>query len=89
MANYTITLTEISAEMLDELANFAHTAWGRTDILEVDVMPNLGTSQASLSAVEMAIPQPKSATSSIEIILPPEPIEDSVDEGPKPKRAHR
>ncbi len=83
MAQYTITLTEISAEMLDELANFAHTAWGRTDILEVDVMPGMGIAETGTPQVAMTLPEPVPATSSIEVVLPPEPVDyldDPVDE---------
>lgn len=80
MAQYTVTLTEISAEMLDELANFAHTAWGRTDILDVEVIPGMGTTRAPLGAVEMAIPDPVPSTSSISIIIPPEPVDTLVED---------
>jgi len=96
MAQYDIKLTEISAEMLDELADFAHTAWGRTDILEVEVIPGMGNTgwdantenalrmpeEASMVAVSIPDPIPASPTGSIEIVLPPEPVEDyKVEEG--------
>lgn len=86
MAQYTITLTEISAEMLDELSDFAHTRWGRTDIVEVAVIPGQGTYPA-VGAVELALPTPvpaTTATSTIEVILPPEPIDDFTEPAPTP-----
>lgn len=90
MAQYTITLTEISAEMLDELSDFAHTAWGRTDIVEVEVIPGQPNTQAQ---VEMRLPEPVLATdapytSAIEIVIPPEPVEpmDADEETAKPRR---
>lgn len=75
MAQYTITLTEISAEMLDELGNFVHTAWGRTDIIEVEVVPGQGNHPAP-GQIALTLPEPVSATSAIEVIIPPEPIDD-------------
>lgn len=96
MAQYDIKLTEISAEMLDELANFAHTAWGRTDILEVEVIPGMGNTRWDADPedalpmpltgggsipVTVAVPDPIPAnpTGTIEIVLPPEPVEDYGD----------
>jgi hypothetical protein len=88
MAQYDIVIREISAEMLDELGDFAHTAWGRTDILEVEVIPGQPTTQAQ---IELAMPEPVLAadapyTSAIAVVIPPEPIEPlDADEDATPK----
>lgn len=106
MAQYNVALSEISAEMLDELADFAHRAWGRTDILEVDVVPGqpttengwqaspleafLAPSEGTADPVAVAVPDPipASPTGSVEIVLPPEPVDDLIEE-PVPAKSPR
>ena len=105
MAQYDIRLREISAEMLDELADFAHRAWGRTDVLEVEVIPgqSVEVRQPALMTGEevamdamrkmgMAVPDPIPATptGTVEIVLPPEPVEDyAEDPAPKSPRGRK
>jgi hypothetical protein len=99
MAQYNIKMTEISATMLDELADFVSTAWGVTDLIEVEVVPGW-SAQPAPSAIEFALPDPMPAsaastaapaTSSIEIILPPEPLDlpPDADEASTPARKRR
>lgn len=84
MAQYNITMTEISATMLDELADFAQTAWGVTDVVQVEVVP--GGMNLPTPSIEMHLPDPMPATSAIEIVLPPEPIDDLPPEESSPRK---
>lgn len=99
MAQFNVSLPGISAEMLDELADFAERAWLRSDILEIEAIPGQPTTEAptrNYETVDFGLPEPVPAidgtlppttTGTIGIVLPD--VTDELHEADKSTKKGR
>lgn len=93
MAHFNVSIEGISGDMVGALADFIEREWGDFGMVQIEPIANgqVGA-YPSIGAVEIAVPEPVPAaafpTSSIEVVIPPEPVEPlDVDEvAPKRKR---
>lgn len=87
MAHFNVSISGISGDMVGALADFVEREWGDFGMVEIEPIANgQHSTYPSIGAVEIQVPDPVPATSAIEVVLPPEPIDDFEEPARKTSR---